>query len=152
MVAACTESAFLPLCFSGVVRLARILCRVMARYPDLDGSCGFQGAGYQELQAGHPAANSLGKIKKAAPQGTKRFCRGQAAAKWFGMVAERLFSILKWLVCVRGYHGRGKVSMAYCGFWTISRTYHSQFVKLHKSKTSPDKPSGLCYTISVTQT
>ena len=43
-VAACTESAFLPLCCSGVVRLARILCGVMARYPDPDGSCNFQGA------------------------------------------------------------------------------------------------------------
>ena len=67
----------------------------------------FSRCGYQELQAGHPAANSLGKIKKAAPQGTKRFCRGQAAAKWFGAAAGQLFSILKWLVWVRGYHERG---------------------------------------------
>ena len=59
-VAACTESAFLPLCCSGVVRLARVLCGVMARYPDPDGSCNFQGAQYEELQAGGPAANSLG--------------------------------------------------------------------------------------------
>ena len=60
VVAACTESAFLPLCCSGVVRLARILCGVMARYPDPDGSCSSQGAQYEELQAGSPAANSLG--------------------------------------------------------------------------------------------
>ena len=59
-VAACTGSAFLPLCYSGVVRLARILCGVMARYPDSDGSFDFQGAQYEELQAGGPAANSLG--------------------------------------------------------------------------------------------
>ena len=60
-VAAYTESAFLPLCCSGVVRLARVLCEVMARYPDPDGSCSSQGAQYEELQAGSPVANSLGK-------------------------------------------------------------------------------------------
>ena len=43
-VTACPEPAFLPLCYSGVIRLARILCGVMARYPDPDGSCNFQGA------------------------------------------------------------------------------------------------------------
>ena len=64
----------------------------------------FSRFGYEELQAGGPAANSLGKIKKAAPQGTKRFCRRCTAAKWFGVVAERLFSSLKQLIRVRGYH------------------------------------------------
>ena len=44
VVAVCTESAFLPLCCSGVVRLARILCGVVAQYPDPDGSYNFQGA------------------------------------------------------------------------------------------------------------
>ena len=87
------------------------------------------------------------QIKKAAPQGTKEFCRGQAAAKWFGMVAGRQFIIVKWLVWVRGYHERDEVSMTCLEFWTFSRTYHVRFVELHKSKTSPDKPSGLCYTI-----
>ena len=43
-VTACPEPAFLPLCYSGVIRLARTLCGVMARYPDPDGSCNFQGA------------------------------------------------------------------------------------------------------------
>ena len=69
----------------------------------------FSRFGYKELQAGGPAANSLGKIKKAAPQGTKSFCRRQAAAKW-SVAAGRLFSILKWLVWVRGYHEKSKVS------------------------------------------
>ena len=55
----------------------------------------FSRFGYEELQAGRPAANSLVRIKKAAPQGTKRFCRGQAAAKWFGVVAERQFITVK---------------------------------------------------------
>ena len=50
-------------------------CGVMARYPDLGGSCSFQGAGIKNCRRGIPAANSLGKIKKAAPQGTKGFCR-----------------------------------------------------------------------------
>ena len=49
-VAACTGSAFLPLCCSGVVRLARILRGVMARYPDPDGSCNFQGAGMKNCR------------------------------------------------------------------------------------------------------
>ena len=49
-VAACTESAFLPLCCSGVVRLARILCGVMARYPDPDGLCSFQSAGMKNCR------------------------------------------------------------------------------------------------------
>ena len=31
----------------------------------------------------------LSEYKKTAPQGTKGFCRGQASAKWFGVVAER---------------------------------------------------------------
>ena len=50
VVAACTESAFLPLCCSGVVRLARILCGVMARYPDPDGSYGFQSSGMKNCR------------------------------------------------------------------------------------------------------
>ena len=87
------------------------------------------------------------KIKKAAPQGTKGLCRGQAAARWFGVAAERQFIAVKWLVWVRGYHERGEVSIACLGFWTISRTYHVRFVELHKSETSPDKPFGMCYTI-----
>ena len=37
--------------------------------------------GYEELQAGRPAANSLEKIKKTAPQGTKGFCRGTSGGK-----------------------------------------------------------------------
>lgn len=49
-VAACTGSAFLPLCCNGVVRLARILCGVMARYPDSDGSCNFQGSGMKNCR------------------------------------------------------------------------------------------------------
>ena len=57
------------------------------------------------MQVGRPSANSLMRIKKAAPQGTKGFCRRYTAAKWFGVVAERLFSMLKRLVWVRGYHG-----------------------------------------------
>ena len=35
----------------------------------------FSRFGYEELQAGRPAANSLVRIKKADPQGTKGFCR-----------------------------------------------------------------------------
>ena len=50
VVAACTESAFLPLCCSGVVRLAHILCGVVARYPDSDGSCNFQGSGIKNCR------------------------------------------------------------------------------------------------------
>ena len=50
MVAACTESGFLPLCCSGVVRLARILRGVVTRYPDPDGSCNFQGAGMKNCR------------------------------------------------------------------------------------------------------
>ena len=49
-VAACTGSAFLPLCCSGVVRLARILYGVVARYPDPDGLCSFQGAGMKNCR------------------------------------------------------------------------------------------------------
>ena len=49
-VAACTESAFLPLCCSGVVRLARVLRGVMARYPDPEGLCGFQGSGMKNCR------------------------------------------------------------------------------------------------------
>ena len=49
-VAACTESAFLPLCCSGVVRLARILCGVVERYPDPDGLCSFQSAGMKNCR------------------------------------------------------------------------------------------------------
>ena len=49
-VAACPESAFLPLYCSGVVRLARILYGVVARYPDPDGSCNFQGAGMKNCR------------------------------------------------------------------------------------------------------
>ena len=52
-IAACPESAFLPLCCSGIVWLARILCRVVARYPDPDGSCNFQGA---DIKNCRPAA------------------------------------------------------------------------------------------------
>ena len=73
-VTACTESAFLPLYCSGVVRLARILCGVMAQYPDPDGSCNFQGAGMKNCR---PVARLqiLSEYKKAAPQETKGFCR-----------------------------------------------------------------------------
>ena len=35
----------------------------------------FSRFGYEELQAGDPAANSLGILRKAAPQRTKVFCR-----------------------------------------------------------------------------
>jgi len=31
------------------------------------------------------------EYKKTAPQGTKGFCRGQAAAKWFGVAAGQRF-------------------------------------------------------------
>jgi len=37
----------------------------------------------------------LSGYKKTAPQGTKGFCREQAAAKWFGVAAGRLFIVLK---------------------------------------------------------
>ena len=71
MVAACTESAFLPLCCSGVVRLARILCGVMARYPDPDGSCNFQGAGIKNCR---PVARLqiLSENKENRPAGDQR--------------------------------------------------------------------------------
>ena len=52
----------------------------------------------------------LSEYKKAAPQGTKGFCRGQAAAKWFGVAAERRFITVKWFIWVRGYHEMGGVS------------------------------------------
>ena len=52
----------------------------------------------------------LSGYKKTAPQGTKGFCRGQAAAKWFGVVAERRFIIVKWLIGVRGYYGGQSVN------------------------------------------
>ena len=55
----------------------------------------------------------LSEYKKTAPYETKRFCRGQAAAKWFGVVAGRRFITVKWLIWVRGYHGRGRVSIVY---------------------------------------
>ena len=55
----------------------------------------------------------LSEYKKAAPQGTKGFCRGQAAAKWFGVAAERRFIEVKWFIWVRGYHERGRVSIVY---------------------------------------
>ena len=136
MVTACTESAFLPLCCGGVVRLARILCEVMAQYPDPDGSYGFQGSGMKNCR---PVARLqiLSGNKKTAPQGTKGFCRGQAAAKWFGVVAERRFIIVKWLIGVRGYHGRGKVSMACLEVWTFSRIHYAGFVESHKNETFP---------------
>ena len=51
VVAACTESAFLPLYCSSVVRLTRVLREVMARYPDSDGSCIFQGTGMKNCRS-----------------------------------------------------------------------------------------------------
>ena len=79
----------------------------------------------------------LSGYKKTAPQGTKGFCRGQAAAKWFGVVAERRFIIVKWLIGVRGYYGRGKVSMACLEVWTFSRIHYAGFVESHKNETFP---------------
>ena len=53
-----------------------------------------------------PGCKFSREIKKTAPQKTKGFCRRKAAAKWFGAVAGRLFSILKWPGWVREYHER----------------------------------------------
>ena len=85
------------------------LCGVVARYPDSDGSCNFQGAGMKNCR---PVARLqiLSEYKKTAPQGTKGFCRGQAAAKWFGVAAERRFITVKWFIWVRGYHEMDGVS------------------------------------------
>ena len=62
----------------------------------------FSRFGYEELQMRGSSCKFSREIKKTAPQGTKGFCRGQAAAKWFGVVAERLFIVLKqfvWCQC-----------------------------------------------------
>ena len=85
------------------------LCGVVARYPDSDGSCNFQGTDIKNCK---PVVRLqiLSEYKKTAPQGTKGFCRGQAAAKWFGVAAERRFITVKWFIWVRGYHEMGGVS------------------------------------------
>ena len=71
MVAACTESAFLPLCCSGVVRLARVLCGVMAQYPDPDGSCNFQGADMKNCRS-VAQLQILSENKESRPAGDQR--------------------------------------------------------------------------------
>ena len=73
----------------------------------------FSRFGYEELQMRGSSCKFSREIKKAAPQGTKGFCRRCTAAKWFGVVAERRFITVKWLIWVRGYHGRGRVSIVY---------------------------------------
>ena len=80
MVAACTESAFLPLYCSGVVRLTRVLRRVMARYPDPDGSCNFQGAGMKNCR---PVVRLqiLSKNKENRPAGDQRILSGTSGGK-----------------------------------------------------------------------
>src|SRR5699024_10399932 len=77
------------------------------------------------------------EYKKTAPQETKEFCRRCTAAKWFGVAAERRFITVKWLIWVRGYHGRGKVSMACLEVWTFSRIHYAGFVESHKNETFP---------------
>ena len=79
-VTACPEPAFLPLCCSGVVRLARILCGVMARYPDPDGSYNFQGAGIKNCR---PVARLqiLSENKENRPAGDQRILSGTSGGK-----------------------------------------------------------------------
>ena len=72
----------------------------------------------------------LSEYKKTAPQGTKGFCRGQAAAKWFGVAAERRFITVKWLIWVRGYHERGKVSREGGKSYQVSQKAEWLFVQV----------------------
>ena len=111
-VTACPEPAFLPLYCSGVVRLARI-CAGSWRGIQIQTALWFSRFGYEELQMRGSSCKFSREIKKAAPQGTKGFCRRCTAAKWFGVVAERRFITVKWFIWVRGYHERGRVSIVY---------------------------------------
>ena len=79
-VAACTEFAFLPLCCSGVVRLARILSGVVARYPDPDGSCNFQGTDIKNCK---PVVRLqiLSKYKENRPARDQRILSGISGGK-----------------------------------------------------------------------
>ena len=79
-VTACPEPAFLPLCYSGVIRLARILCGVMARYPDSDGSCNFQGSGMKNCR---PAIRLqiLSEYKENRPARDQRILSEESGGK-----------------------------------------------------------------------
>ena len=79
-VAVCSESEFLPLCCSGVVRLARILYGVMARYPDTDGLCSFQGAGMKNCR---PVVRLqiLSGSKESRPAGDQRILSWTSGGK-----------------------------------------------------------------------
>ena len=105
---------FLPLFCSGVIRLARIWagswrCIQSGRLIEFS-RCGVKNCKpVTRLQI-------YQKIKNPPRRG-QRFCRRGMAAKWFGVAAGRLFSVLKQLVWDRGYHEQSGASSENLKFW-----------------------------------
>ena len=54
------------------------------------------------------------------------------AAKWFGVVAERRFIIVKWFVWIRGYHESDEVSSEVLKFCAKKQRLTLLFVESYK--------------------